>query len=146
LNVSPLVNKLLDDSCYEKSVTILHAKETWEITYDTQSLPKCDKTIEDLKIQMNESDISRLNAACAHHSGDWLNVLPSKNLGTLLSNKEIRIECCFRLGLEIVVTHKCIYENITDATGLQALTCKRNGARHQGLNQQSLRDATYRTT
>ncbi|XP_063382985.1 uncharacterized protein LOC134669394 [Cydia fagiglandana] len=91
---------------------------------------------------LNETSTStteraRLLAATKWESGSWLQALPSKNLGTLLSTNTFRISLCLRLGVACVAPHLCQCGANVTCFGVQGLSCARSVgrlSRHASLN------------
>ena len=59
----------------------------------------------------------RLQSLQNKNAGDWLNAVPSRNLGTFLNDDEIRPVLCVRLGLPYVHERLCKCGMITDSLG-----------------------------
>jgi hypothetical protein len=87
-----------------------------------------------------ETDVyhqKRLQSVQSKNASDWLNALPSKNLGTYLSDEEIRPALCLRLGLSFAEEHQCKCGALTDRLGKHCFSCKRNNGktiRHNTVN------------
>ena len=68
---------------------------------------------------VTDQDHTRLIAVRQPGAGDWLNALPSPQLGTLLDNESFRVICALRLGGSICKPHsahvevKCVNVDIT---------------------------------
>ncbi|XP_063624759.1 uncharacterized protein LOC134796499 [Cydia splendana] len=80
---------------------------------------------------------ARLLAATRWESGAWLQALPSKNLGTLLSTNTFRISLCLRLGVACVAPHLCQCGANVTRFGFHGLSCARSVgrlSRHASLN------------
>ena len=101
--------------------------DTFSVPFpDTAELPKgqrswdaaaieCAKT--KLGLEAREtSDVARLLAASAAHSGDWLKALPISSCGLRLSNDEVRIAVCLRLGCDTCMPHTCRCGSPVDST------------------------------
>jgi hypothetical protein len=74
-----------------------------------------------------------------NESGQFLNAIPSSNLGLRLEDQELMIAVALRTGCKITTKHRCL--NCTDMIledGLHGLSCQKGGegraARHKGLN------------
>ena len=76
-------------------------------------------------------DRARLKAACAPHSGDWLQTPPIASVGLLLSDEEIRFAVAYRLGTRACSPYTCACGKAVDARGLHGLSCRRSIPRHQ---------------
>ncbi|XP_065315420.1 uncharacterized protein LOC135924293 [Gordionus sp. m RMFG-2023] len=77
------------------------------------------------------------NADCT--SGyEWLEALPSRNLGNLLSDEQLRVAIGHRLGCNIVQPHTCIKcKTLVDSKGRHGLNCiysQGRHARHAAIN------------
>jgi len=109
--------------------------------------PKFTKLVDAITLDSNEEDKARILAASCPHSGEWLSVLPSPQLGTLLSDECFRISTAIRIGGEICVPHTCPCGSEVAATGYHGLSCKRSAgrlSRHSAINdiiQRALRTA-----
>jgi hypothetical protein len=91
----------------------------------------------------SDLDSSRILAASAPHSGDWLFAIPSANCGLFLENEELRIAVGLRIGASVCLPHDCVCGGQVDALGLHCFTCRKgNGkqVRHSLLN-----DAIWRS-
>ena len=75
-------------------------------------------------------DVARFLAACAPHSGDWLNAIPIQSCGLLLNDDEVRIAVGLRMGLPLFLQHDCVCGDVMDTLGLHGLACK-SGAEKQ---------------
>jgi hypothetical protein len=76
-------------------------------------------------------------AANVKESGAWLNVIPSRNLGTLLDNESFRIAVSLRLGLTICHPHTCKCGKDIDEFARHGLACKKSAgrrSRHDSVN------------
>lgn len=94
-----------------------------------------------------KEDKARLLSNSVCHTGAWLQVIPSPQLGTYLSNDEFRIAMSLRLGTPIVQAHTCICGEKVDQFGRHGLSCskaKGTRIRHASANnifQRALRSA-----
>ena len=91
----------------------------------------------------SDLDSSRVLAASAPHSGDWLFAIPSANCGLFLENEELRIAVGLRIGAPVCLPHDCIFGGKVDALGHHCFICRKgNGkqVRHSLLN-----DAIWRS-
>jgi len=82
-------------------------------------------------------DVARLLATSAAHSGDWLKALPISSCGLRLSDDEVRIAVCLRLGCDTCTPHTCRCGTLVDSTGRHGLSCRLSAgrqARHSLLN------------
>ena len=85
-----------------------------------------------------QRDIARLASLTVPHSGDWLNVLPSPNLGLHLRTAEWIISVKYRLGLPVFSTAGACpaCHSFSDKEGDHAISCGQEGeriARHNHL-------------
>ena len=79
-------------------------------------------------------DRARLHGFAYPGDGDWLNVLPSNNLGLALTDHQFSIACPLRLGAPVSSSHKCECGVVTDRYGSHQLVCPKIMscfARHQ---------------
>jgi len=77
-------------------------------------------------------DLARLQYISLPHASDWLMVMPTKKMDTFLTNDELRVLLCFRLGIAIYNDHIC------HAKGGYAFSCRRNNGksiRHNMVNE-----------
>ena len=82
-------------------------------------------------------DKARLLAVAAPHSGDWLKALPISACGLRMSDEEVRIAVCLRLGCNTGLPHTCRCGVNVDNSGIHGLSCRRSAgrqARHHNLN------------
>jgi hypothetical protein len=93
----------------------------------------------------SERDLARLKSVALQHSGDWLNVIPSKALGLSLHPKEFCVSACYRLGIPIFDSDgTCPECNLcSDQHGDHAVSCGSDGDR-KGRHDR-LRDAIFAT-
>ena len=100
-------------------------------------LPICQHVLQTLKADSSDISTARLNAVSAKHASDWLNATPIANNGLHLTNEELRIAICLRLGLKVYAEHNCSCGKVVDQYGLHGFCCKRNNGktiRHAALN------------
>ena len=92
-----------------------------------------------------QRDIARLASLTVPHSGDWLNVLPSPNLGLHLRTAEWIISVKYRLGVPVFSTAGACpaCHSFSDKEGDHAISCGHEGERIARHNH--LRDTLYRT-
>jgi hypothetical protein len=113
----------------------------WEV----QKFTKLQATL--INTSHDEVQKARILAASSPHSGDWLQALPSPQLGTLLSNESFRIASALRLGGDICQPHICPCGSAVAGSGHHGLSCKRSAgrlSRHAAVNdliQRALRSA-----
>jgi hypothetical protein len=102
-----------------------------------------DEALMNIKVQNLLNDATdvynqkRLQSLQNKNAGDWLNAVPSRNLGTFLNDDEIRPVLCLRLGLPYAHEHLCKCGIITDSLGKHCFSCKKNpgkASRHHMLN------------
>ena len=84
-----------------------------------------------LLLQADPVNKARLLASLAPGSGSWLQALPSRNLGLLLGNNELRIAVGLRLGTALVRAHKCVCGSEVEPNGHHGLACRRSAGRHR---------------
>ena len=80
--------------------------------------------LENLLSCSNIMDRARLNGCAAPGSGDWLHAIPSEKIGTRLTNEQLRIAVCLRLGANVFLQHTCVCGAESDSKGNHALCCK----------------------
>ena len=92
-----------------------------------------------------QRDIARLASLGLPHSGDWLNVIPSPNLGLHLRSAEWITSAKYRLGCPVFPTSgKCsACPQFSDKEGDHAISCGYQGERTARHNH--LRDILYHT-
>ena len=121
----------------------------WKATTSQQEIPQSSRQKDWVK-HVYESTISVANndapleekatlaAAADRHSGAWLNAVPIQQNGLCLTNEELRIRVCIRLGLKMCLPQPCVCGASIDAYGTHCFTCKRNSgknARHSMMNE-----------
>ena len=62
-------------------------------------------------------------------ASDWLKGLPSRNIGTCLSDEEFRYALCLRLGMKAYTQHSCKCGLMVDPWGRHAFSCKKNNGK-----------------
>ena len=100
--------------------------------------PICDSVVNSVMNSMSEFEKALLSATSSKHSSEWLRAMPISTCGLALSNDELRISVCLRLGLPLFRSHQCICGETVDALGQHCFSCKRNSgkqARHHAINQ-----------
>ena len=71
-------------------------------------------------------------------TGEWLNALPSSNLGLKLTDNQLRVAAGLRLGVAVTAPHKCWCGSAMDKLGHHALSCRKSAgrfARHTEVNE-----------
>jgi hypothetical protein len=137
----PLIRKILppDISVCDESED--EAKKKWESTEQPVPATLSDQhaweaplfqKILDSQIEHSKSkeEKARLLAFSFRHAGDWLNCLPSPQLGTHLDNEVFRVAASIRLGCGICVPHRCPCGEEVTESGLHGLKCKKSAGRH----------------
>ena len=107
--------------------------------------PLCEKIIVDFRSGASEEDVARLNATASKHAGAWLQAIPITNNGLKLTDEEIRVAICLRLGLKIYEPFPCACGNIVDQFGSHCFSCKKNSGRilrHEAINHLLHRELT----
>ena len=102
----------------------------------------CRTMAEGLRMGADERTTARLLASCASASGAWLNAIPSAPLGLNLDDSALRIAVGLRLGVPLVLDHKCHCGVLVDKLGHHGLSCRRSAGRqlrHSLLNDTILR-------
>jgi len=96
------------------------------------------KSHSQLQANLDGLDSVRLASVSRGDSGLWLHALPSKNLGTLLSDDEYRVACALRYGSVLFDEHRCLCGEMVDPAGLHLLSCNQGSAardaRHNEVN------------
>lgn len=69
-------------------------------------------------------------ASLKKESSEWLHVLPSRSIGTLLDNNTFRISVALRLGCNLCVPHTCICGEHVLEDGTHGLCCGKSAGRH----------------
>src|SRR5260221_201935 len=72
----------------------------------------------------SDEDKARLNAISQPQASAWLNCLPSKHIGTLMSDLQFQVSCALRLGSEICQAFKCRCGKMVSTKGYHGLSCK----------------------
>ena len=98
-------------------------------------------TIKSIKSSFNctkKEDSARFLASQSPEASSWLNVLPSKTIGTLLADNVFRISIALRYGCNICVPHNCVCgKAVVNSDGIHGLSCKESAgrfARHSTFN------------
>ena len=90
------------------------------------------------RLSHSEEDAIRLSHASLPESGWWLQALPSKNIGTLLSDRDFILATGLRLGLPLIQEEVCVCGEAHDRRGLHRLSCNKMAsgrlARHGAVN------------
>lgn len=110
--------------CGPTPETILGFQASWERPIFEK------KTIELFTNATCLEDKARLLSAKNEYSGTWLSALPSRQLGTHLSDESFRISVGLRLGNTICEPHRCCCGASVDSKGRHGLSCKRSQGRH----------------
>lgn len=110
-------------------------EETQQKQWD---VPLVQKTFDILaQTFFSDRDRARLLAVSQHESGQWLNAIPSKSIGTLLDNRTFRVALGLRLGAAICEPHRCSCGSDVDKYGIHGLSCQKSAGRffrHSSLN------------
>ena len=77
-----------------------------------------------------DTELTRYKGVSCTGSGDWLNALPSSNVGLEMSDDCFRISTCLRLGATVVTECFCICGATNDKFGNHALACPNMRSRH----------------
>jgi len=81
---------------------------------------------------------ARLLLVASSESGALLGALSVPSLGTKLDDESLRIALGLRLGVPIIVVHKCVCGANVDVFGTHGLSCRHNGSsipRHAAVNE-----------
>lgn len=117
-----LVNSILSfyDSDESNICFYQDAVEEWSKVHDTHpDLLFIQKLWDRIKINKISSsfnfaadkDSAQDFASKRKESNSWLNLLPSKTLGTVLDNNTFRISVALRFGLDLCAPHQCNCNN-----------------------------------
>jgi len=90
------------------------------------------KTVRELE-NSSEDDFerARLRASREPLSQKWVDVLPSEQVGTLLSNQQFRVAVGLKLGARLCLPHHCVHcHHEVSSTGEHGLSCTRSQGRH----------------
>jgi len=144
-----LVNSILSSHDSDKFTVCFYqdAIEEWSNVHDILSEQPCIQKHWD-RININsiistfdfttKEDRARYFASKQKESNGWLNVLPSKTLGTILDNNTFRISVALRYGFDICAPHQCICgKALVQSDGIHGLACKNSRcrwARHAEFN------------
>jgi hypothetical protein len=142
-----IAKSILNSPLIEDNGQLLMAEDLWKklAGFDIPSVPHIQKNwdiplIENLFENISRNDDktkARLLAVSQKESGDWINAIPSPNLGTLLDPESLRISVALRLGLKIYSAHTCVCGKTADELGHHALSCTKSAgrsSRHHALN------------
>ena len=77
----------------------------------------------------NDLDRARLIGISQPHASDWLEALPSANVGLKMENKQFRVVSALRLGANVCQPHTCACGKVVERNGLHGLSCKRSAGR-----------------
>ena len=86
----------------------------------------------------SDTELARYKGFSCTCSSDWLNTLPSSNLGLGMSHDCFWISACRRLGAPVITECSCIWGTTNDKFGNHALTCSNirgKHIRHQTYNE-----------
>ena len=94
-------------------------------------MPNCKNLLKTL-IDSTSSikDRARFNAITQERSSDWLNALPSANLGLKLNNCRFRIAGALRLGAMICHSHTCVCGKEFTSDAVHGFRCKNSADSH----------------
>ena len=87
------------------------------------------KTAQDLTSRMDNKRSKVFNAHQGKFGSQWLNVVPSKNLGLKLDDQQLRISIGSRLGANICVAHTFHCGKRVERDGLHGLSCTKSAGR-----------------
>ena len=82
-------------------------------------------------------NVKRLNAYQDPFGSAWLNVVPSKNLGLVLTDQQLCISLSLRLGAKVCKRPTCRCGKLVKENGHHDLSCARSEgrfSRHHNLN------------
>ncbi len=141
-SMSPNSTDISNIACYEEGL------EMWSKLVGCESVPPSPgyqrnwdmclcKINSDSIVFNSEEDRALFLTTMLKESNAWLNVLPSRTIGTLLDNNSFRISMALRLGCDICIPHKCVCGEMVSEKGHHGLSCKRSAgrqSRHYNLN------------
>ena len=150
----PLVNEIRGvqfSNHNAKSVSLTLAEDSFASTYPNCQLPSpekctsqrswdevaCKAELAKLLSSANQVHKARLLAASSPNTGDWIQALPSSNLGLHMDNETIRVSVALRLGMKICEPHRCRCGRMVDQLGHHGLSCRRSAGRlprHSNIN------------
>jgi hypothetical protein len=89
--------------------------------------------------RLTDDDRLRIISTCDEDSGQFLNAIPSRNLGLRLEDQELMIAVALRMGCKVTSTHRCLNcPDMIQENGVHGLSCQKGvrarAARHRGLN------------
>ena len=99
-----------------------------------------ESVLSDLRLRLSHSEVDtiRLAHASLPETGWWLQAMPSRNIGTLLTDRDFIQAAAFRLGLPVCQEQLCPCGASVDRLGLHRLSCNKLAsgrlARHAALN------------
>ena len=91
----------------------------------------CRAVFDKLTLHADQVARARLLASVSPNSGSWLHVLPCRNLGLILSNREVRVAVGLRIGAPLVRTHNCVCGTLVDQLGHHGLSCRKSKGRQR---------------
>ena len=106
-------------------------------TQQNWTQPVYVKTARDLISRMDDKRSKVFNAHQGKFGSQWLNVVPCKNLGLKLDDRQLRFSIGLRLGANICVAHTCHCGKRVERNGLHGLSCTKSVgcfSRHATLN------------
>ena len=99
--------------------------------------PLSDATFHQLITHLDAENVERLSAYQDPFGSAWLNVVSNKNLGSTLTDQQLRISLSLRLGAKICEKHTCRCGKRVEENGHHSLSCARSAgrfSRHHNLN------------
>ena len=91
----------------------------------------CRKQYESLLTCADQVSHARLLASVSPNAGSWLHVLPRRNLGLTLTDREIRVAVLLRIGAPLVGAHTCVCGAEVDELAHHGLSCRLSKGRHR---------------
>ena len=91
----------------------------------------CSAVFENLTSRSDQVSKARLLASASPNSGSWLHVLPCRNLGLALSDRELRVAVGLRIGAPLVRSHNCVCGSEVDQLAHHGLSCRRSAGRQR---------------
>ena len=146
-----LRRSLLPNSSADQPLALVNATLAFTESYPGADLPAgetacsqrewdgtvCEVRRDQLLDECSQVHRARLLAACAPHSGAWLQAVPLRSLGLHLDDETVRIAVGLRLGAKVCEPHRCRCGSQVGALGHHGLSCRFSAGRfprHANLN------------
>jgi hypothetical protein len=122
---------LLKTRCHVPELSQRGVQKNWKLPLQENKKTKLHENAQTLE------DMARLLASSSIEARAWLNVFPSRQLGTHLDNGTFRISVSLRLGSKVCHPHVCRCSAGVDEFGRHGLCCKKSSGRlfrHETVN------------